>query len=391
MGRLKVMVVFGTRPEAIKMAPVVRSLEAAGQFETTLVSTGQHREMLDECLGVFALKPDHNLAVMEPEQRLAESTARVLEGMGRVCSQEKPQLVLVEGDTTSVVAAAQAAYYERIPVGHVEAGLRTGDKFNPFPEEINRRLVGVIADLHFAPTLSARSALVKEGVAPERVFVTGNTVVDSLLWVAGRVEERARGEIRSLVEGARGKSLILVELHRRENLGEPLASVCRALAKVGERGDVEVVFSMHKNPRVREIVERELGGKPGITLLEPPDYASFVLLMRECYLIVTDSGGIQEEAPTFRKPVLVARKVTERKEGVEAGVSLVVGTQERRIVSETERLLDDREHYRRMVGAGNPYGDGKASERIAQAILYYFGRRNSRPEEFTYDPPHRHY
>jgi UDP-N-acetylglucosamine 2-epimerase (non-hydrolysing) len=381
--RLKIMVVVGTRPEGIKMAPVAKELARQEDFQTLIVSTGQHREMLDECLQVFDLAPEYDLGVMAPEQGLAESTARVLEGMAQVCRREKPEMVLVEGDTTSVVAAAQAAFYERIAVGHVEAGLRTGDKFNPFPEEINRRLVGVVADLHFAPTHSAREALLSEGVAPEKVFVTGNTVVDSLLWVVEKEQKNAGEEVKRLLEQTAGKRLILAELHRRENIGEPLASACRALVKIAQRPDVEVVFSMHRNPKVREIILRELSGKQGVRLLEPPDYISFILLMKGCHFILTDSGGIQEEAPTFGKPVLVARKVTERREGAESGASRVVGTEEGHLFEEMERLLDDPESYSRMAGCGNPYGDGKAAERIVQAILYHYGRRHSRPEEFV--------
>jgi len=374
----------GTRPEAIKMAPVVRSLEGRKQFETVLVSTGQHREMLEEALRAFALRPDHDLETMVANQGLAESTARVLEGMAAVYRRQRPDIVLVEGDTTSVVAAAQAAYYEQIAVGHVEAGLRTGDKFSPFPEEMNRRMVGVLADLHFAPTPSAKDALLKEGIEPGSIFVTGNTVVDALLWVAERADKEAAQEAQSIVQEASGKRLILAELHRRESLGEPLASVCRALATMATRDGVEVVFSVHKNPKVQETVHRELARRPGVRLLEPPDYASWVLLMKSCHFIVTDSGGIQEEAPSLGKPVLVAREVTERKEGAEAGVSLVVGTEETRLVQEMERLLTDSNHYARMASGGNPYGDGHAAERISQAILYYFGQSPTRPDEFCY-------
>jgi UDP-N-acetylglucosamine 2-epimerase (non-hydrolysing) len=386
MNRLKVMVMVGTRPEAIKMAPVVRSLEGRKHFETVLVSTGQHREMLEESLRAFALRPDHDLETMVANQGLAESTARVLEGMAAVYRRQRPDIVLVEGDTTSVVAAAQAAYYEQIAVGHVEAGLRTGDKFSPFPEEMNRRMVGVLADLHFAPTPSAKDALLKEGVEPGSIFVTGNTVVDALLWVAERADKEAAQEAQSIVQEASGKRLILAELHRRESLGEPLASVCRALATMATRDGVEVVFSVHKNPKVQETVHRELARRPGVRLLEPPDYASWVLLMKSCHFIVTDSGGIQEEAPSLGKPVLVAREVTERKEGAEAGVSLVVGTEETRLVQEMERLLSDSNHYSQMASGGNPYGDGHAAERISQAILYHFGQSPTRPDEFCYRP-----
>jgi len=380
------MAVMGTRPEVIKMAPVARSLQAGPHFHPVIVSTGQHRQMLDEGLRVFDLHPHYDLRIMQPEQRLADTTAKVLLGIADLCRREKPDLLLVQGDTTTVVAAAQAAYYEKIPVGHVEAGLRTGDKFNPFPEEMNRRLVGVLADLHFAPTPSAREALLGEGTAPDRVFVTGNTVVDSLLWVADRADDQASQEVKALISDAAGKRLIVSELHRRENLGQPLASACQALAQIAQRPDVHVVFSLHHNPQVRKTVRKELQGKPSVTLLEPPDYASFVLLIKKCHFLLTDSGGIQEEAPTFGKPVLVARKVTERTESVQAGVSLVVGTDQQHVFAEMERLLNDAAHYSRMASGGNPYGDGKASERIAQAILYHFGRCPTPPQDFVFTP-----
>jgi UDP-N-acetylglucosamine 2-epimerase (non-hydrolysing) len=373
--RIKVMPIFGTRPEAIKMAPVVHALSADENFELVITVTAQHREMLDQFLQFFEMQPRYDLNIMREGQTLADITSRAVEGIDKVLRDEKPDLVLVQGDTTTAFVGALVAYYHKIPCGHIEAGLRTGDKFAPFPEEINRKLIGAVADLHFAPTLRAKQNLLREGVPERSIFVTGNTVVDALLWTLQRLPEPNRTN--------EGQRMILVTAHRRENWGEPMERICKALRRIANKfPDVQIVFPMHKNPVVREVAYRVMGDHDRIKLCEPPDYFEFVRLMRDAYLIVTDSGGVQEEAPTLGKPVLVLREKTERPEAVEAGVVKVIGTDEERIVAEVSRLLSDEGAYRAMQRAVNPYGDGRAAMRIKQAILHFFGKAE-RPAEFS--------
>lgn len=380
MKPLHVAVIFGTRPEAVKMAPLVLALRTRPErFRCTVIVTAQHREMLDQVLEVFGIKPDHDLDLMRPNQTLAGLTARVMTDLPPVLEEFKPDLVLVQGDTTTVLTAALAAFYLQIPVGHVEAGLRTDDRYNPFPEEINRRLTGRLANLHFSPTAWARDNLLAEGVEPETVFIAGNTVIDALQTVA-------EGELPAPADLPRnaldGKRLLLVTAHRRENLGEPLAEICRALKRIVEaEPDTALVYAMHRNPKVRETVEAILGGQERVHLIEPPDYLTFVSLMRQSALILTDSGGIQEEAPALGKPVLVLRRTTERPEGVDAGTARLIGTSEQDIVDAALELLRSGERYQAMAKAVNPYGDGAASVRILAAIDHHFGR-GVRPADF---------
>ncbi len=371
--KIKVMPIFGTRPEAIKMAPVVHTLSADERFEVVIAVTAQHREMLDQFLRFFEMRPRYDLNIMREGQTLADITSRAVEGIDKVLRDEKPDLVLVQGDTTTAFVGALVAYYHKIPCGHIEAGLRTGDKFAPFPEEMNRKLIGAVADLHFAPTKRAKLNLLREGVNDGNIFVTGNTVIDALLWTLKRLPEPPKESTRT----------ILVTAHRRENWGEPMERICRALKRIAsEFPDVRIVFPAHKNPIVREVVYREMGNQERIQICEPPDYFEFVRLMRDSFLIVTDSGGVQEEAPTLGKPVLVLREKTERPEAVEAGVVKVIGTDEERIVAEVSKLLTDGDAYKAMQRPINPYGDGKASLRIKQAILHFFTGAE-RPEDFN--------
>ncbi len=367
MDRPRVLCVFGTRPEAIKMAPVVRALAApSSDLEPVVCATDQHREMLDQVLGFFDLRPDHRLGVMRANQTPSEVMARVLERLPAVLDSVRPALVLVQGDTTTTLAAALAAFHARIPVGHVEAGLRTHRLDSPFPEEANRRLVGTLARWHFAPTAQARDQLLHEHVPASHVVVTGNPVVDALLWAVERLAGRSGG-LRLPVDA--GRRLVLVTAHRRESFGTPLRELCRALRELADRNpDVELVYPVHLNPQVQSAVRHVLQGHPRIHLLPPLRYWELVGLLRRCHLVLTDSGGIQEEAPALGKPVLVLRDTTERGEGIAAGTARLVGTSRRRIVAETERLLHDRAAYDAMARAHNPYGDGRASERIVGVL-----------------------
>ncbi|MBN1826794.1 MAG: UDP-N-acetylglucosamine 2-epimerase (non-hydrolyzing) [Candidatus Eisenbacteria bacterium] len=367
--RWTVAVVIGTRPEAIKMAPVVLSFrESDAPVRVVTVLTAQHREMSDEVLRLFRIEPDQDLNVMRPGQSLFETIARLLPGLERVYREEKPDLVLVQGDTTTTFVGGLAAYYLRVPVGHVEAGLRTRDKHNPFPEEINRRLTTVVADLHFAPTETARRALLAEGVPEKSIHVTGNTVIDALFRTLRETGEGGKEEL--LPAGLdRSRRWVLVTSHRRENWGAPLESICGALSDLTERyGDLEVIYPVHPNPNVRRTTDRLLRGRERIHLIEPLDYVRFVHLMNEAHLLITDSGGVQEEAPSLGKPVLVIREKTERPEAVEAGTVRLVGTDRERIVAEASRLLDSPEAYEAMARRHNPYGDGKACPRIVRAV-----------------------
>jgi UDP-N-acetylglucosamine 2-epimerase (non-hydrolysing) len=363
------MVVFGTRPEAIKMAPVVQALSCREGINCQVTVTAQHREMLDQVLQLFQIKPDFDLNLMKPGQTLTEITSRVLLGLTEILQQESPELVLVHGDTTTTFAAALAAFYAKIPVGHVEAGLRTGNKFSPYPEEMNRRLTASLTDQHFAPTTTARDNLLREGIAADSIYITGNTVIDALLATVRQDYDFSNEEIRRILAREEGRRMIMVTTHRRENLGEPMRQIYRALAEIlAQYPDTFVLFPVHKNPRVREVVEEVLGSDPRVHLIEPLDYEPFVNLMAKAYLLLTDSGGIQEEAPSLGKPVLVVRDTTERPEAVAAGTVSLVGTTYEKVFAELEHLLTDKQAYRKMATSINPYGDGQAAERIAGII-----------------------
>lgn len=367
----KVMVVFGTRPEAIKMAPVVEGLRAAEGIQTIVVATAQHRQMLDQVLELFGIVPDEDLNVMKPGQNLADLTAKVLTGMAEVMEKHAPDLVLVHGDTSTTLAASLAAYYHRTPLGHVEAGLRTGNVYSPWPEEANRRLTAPLSTLHFAPTEESRRNLLGEGIGEASIHVTGNTVIDALLAVVGKIETDpglASALALRFPFVSPDKRLVLVTGHRRENFGEGFEQICQALKEIASRGDVQVVYPVHLNPNVQGPVNRILAGVKGVHLIEPLDYLPFVYLMSRAHVIITDSGGVQEEAPSLGKPVLVMRDTTERPEAVQAGTVLLVGTDSRRIVQEANRLLDDEQAYEAMSRAHNPYGDGQAAARIVNVV-----------------------
>jgi UDP-N-acetylglucosamine 2-epimerase len=369
--RLKVLTVFGTRPEAIKMAPVIDALKAKSSTEVVVAVTAQHRQMLDQVLDLFGIHPDEDLDLMQPGQTLSGLTSRILQGMDAVIAKHRPDIVLVHGDTTTTLATSLAAFYNRTPVGHVEAGLRTGDLYSPWPEEANRKLTGALASLHFAPTERSRSNLLAEGIDADRIHVTGNTVIDALLGVTSRISldgalmATLAAQFRFLDPGRR---LILVTGHRRENFGDGFERICKALASLSERDDVQIVYPVHLNPNVREPVHQYLSGKHNIHLIEPLDYLPFVYLMRQAYIILTDSGGVQEEAPSLGKPVLVMRETTERPEAVAAGTVSLVGVDEASILDSAVRLLDDADAYRKMSEAHNPYGDGRSAARIADIV-----------------------
>ena len=369
MKKLRLMTVFGTRPEAIKMCPLVLEMGKYPDYIEPIVAvTAQHREMLDQVLELFNIKPDYDLNIMASGQTLYDITTRALTGLKEVIEEAKPDMVLVHGDTTTTFAGALAAFYAQVPVGHVEAGLRTGNKYSPYPEEMNRKLTGSIADMHFAPTSTSKANLLKENVNPETILVTGNTVIDALQTTVKADYEFADAEFNKIF--ARGNRLILMTTHRRENLGEPMRNVYKALRKVLEtHADVEAIFPVHKNPKVREIVQEELGGLDRVHLIEPMDYEPFANLMGKVDIVLTDSGGIQEEAPALGKPVLVLRDTTERPEAVDAGTVKLIGTAYEDVLRETNLLLDDSAHYKKMAEAANPYGDGKACERIIRTIL----------------------
>jgi UDP-N-acetylglucosamine 2-epimerase (non-hydrolysing) len=374
------MVVFGTRPEAVKMAPVVARLRESAEFRPIVVVTAQHREMLDQVLRLFDITPDRDLDIMRAEQSLFDIATRALAGLDPVLRELRPAMVLVQGDAASTMLGALAAFYHRIPVGHVEAGLRTHDKYQPYPEEMNRRLTSVLADLHFAPTPWARDNLLREGTPRERVVVTGNTVIDALRDVAGRPGV----ELPPGLPPLDGRRMLLVTTHRRENWGEPLRQVYLALLDLLERfPDVVVVFSVHPNPAVRRLADDILGGHPRAHLIAPPDYGPFVRLMARAYLILTDSGGLQEEAPALGTPVLVLREVTERPEGVAAGTVELVGTSRARIAERAARLLADAAARDAMAAVRSPYGDGQAARRIVGALRRWFGLAAAALDEFT--------
>jgi len=367
--KIKLMTVFGTRPEAIKMCPLVLEMRKYPEYIQPIVAvTAQHREMLDQVLDLFGIVPDYDLNIMTSGQTLYDVTSRALMGLKSVMEEAKPDMVLVHGDTTTTFAGALAAFYAQIPVGHVEAGLRTGNKYSPYPEEMNRKLTGAIADMHFAPTSTSKKNLLRENIAEKNILVTGNTVIDALQTTVRSDYHFADEDFNKVF--AAGHRLILMTTHRRENLGEPMRHVYRALKSVLETHEgVEAIFPVHKNPKVREIVAQELGHLSRVHLIEPMDYEPFANLMAKVDVVLTDSGGIQEEAPALGKPVLVLRDTTERPEAVEAGTVKLVGTAYEDVLRETNLLLDDEKHYRSMAEAANPYGDGRACERIVKAVL----------------------
>ncbi len=380
MNRIKSMIVFGTRPEAIKLAPVIRALESDERFDVRVAVTGQHREMLDQVLDVFGIRPHHDLNLMRHGQTPGDIVTGVLKDLDPILESERPDIVLVHGDTISTFAASLASFFRKVPVAHVEAGLRTDDPYDPFPEEMDRRLTGVLAHVHFAPTPRAKANLLSENVDPERIYLTGNTVVDALL---GTVRDEYVFDDPSLEAAvSSGRRILLVTTHRRENLGEPMRRIYRAFRELVDAfDDVEIVFAVHKNPAVRKLAEEMLGGVERIRLIEPPGYREFVHLLAASTLVLTDSGGLQEEAPSLGKPVLVLRETTERPEGVEAGTSVRVGTQTERIVRTAASLLTDPDAYGAMAKAVNPYGDGEASTRVKEALLHTF-EMGPRPADF---------
>ena len=383
MAKLKVMTVFGTRPEAIKMCPLVLEIRKhPDEIEPLVAVTAQHREMLDQVLHLFGITPDYDLNIMSAGQTLYDVTEKALRGLQKVLEEAKPDLVLVHGDTTTTFAGALAAFYAQIPVGHVEAGLRTGNKYSPFPEEMNRKLTGALADYHFAPTATSKANLLRENVPEAKIVVTGNTVIDALKTTVKKDYRFDDDALHEVLDS--GKRLILMTTHRRENLGEPMRHVYKALCEVlRTHPGVEEIFPVHKNPKVRQIVNEELGHLPQVHLIEPLDYEPFANLMARVDIVLTDSGGIQEEAPALGKPVLVLRDTTERPEAVSAGTVKLIGTAYEDVLRETNLLLDDAVHYRSMAEAVNPYGDGEACARIVNRILKEFGFDVEDLPEFT--------
>jgi UDP-N-acetylglucosamine 2-epimerase (non-hydrolysing) len=379
----KIITIFGTRPEAIKMAPLVKELEKREEIESKVCVTAQHREMLDQVLELFDIKPDFDLNIMKTKQSLTGITSRVLEGLEEVFQEEKPDMILVHGDTTTTFAGSLAAFYQQIKVGHVEAGLRTFNKYFPFPEEMNRKLTGSLADLHFAPTKGSKENLLREGIKESEIYITGNTVIDAMKHT---VEKNYVFENDELNNIDFSKKVIMITAHRRENWGEGIQNICIALNKiVEENSDVELVYLVHLNPVVKDVVFERLGGKDRIHLLSPLDTKETHNLMNRSFMVMTDSGGLQEEAPHLGKPVLVLRDVTERPEAVEAGTVKLVGTDIDTIVSEANELLRNNEAYSKMSKSINPYGDGIASRRIADAILKYFNLNSRNVDEFDTD------
>lgn len=383
MDKIKVMSVFGTRPEAIKMAPLVKQLEQTEEIESIVCVTAQHRQMLDQVLEIFELQPHYDLDIMQARQTLSGITTRALTGLEEVMAKEKPDLVLVHGDTSTTFAGALAAYYNQIQVGHVEAGLRTYDKYQPFPEEMNRKLTGALTDLHFAPTPLAKEHLLKENVSADSIFITGNTVIDAL---SHTIQEDYTFTVEELNHiDYQNKRVIAMTAHRRENLGEPLENICNAVKRIVlDYPDVEVVYAVHKNPAVMEVVEKTLGDMDRVHLTEPLDLKDMHNLMCRSFLVLTDSGGLQEEVPSMGKPVLVLRNVTERPEGVDAGTLKLAGTDEETIYTLTKELLDDKHAYAKMATAKNPFGDGEASRRIVENILFAFGKTAQPADEYDY-------
>lgn len=373
----KIMTIFGTRPEAIKMAPLVKALEKDAELEPVVVVTAQHREMLDSVLNTFDITPCHDLNIMKSGQTLSDITSKSMVLLEEVIKKESPDMVLVHGDTVTTFSGSLAAFYNQLPIGHVEAGLRSYDKYSPFPEEMNRQMVGVMADLHFAPTFNAAKNLLDEGKSSNNVVITGNTAIDAMNYT---INDNYTSQI---IDKHRNKKFILLTAHRRENIGQPMINVFKAVRKlIDQYEDLALVYPVHMNPRVRELAEAYLGHHDRIELIEPLDVIDFHNFAKHAYLIMTDSGGIQEEAPSLHKPVLVLRDSTERPEGVEASTLRVIGTNEDSVYEETKRLLDDKQLYKHMSEANNPYGDGNASNRIVNHIKYYFGLISDKPNHF---------
>lgn len=372
----RILVIFGTRPEAIKLFPVIAALKADPRLEPVVCVSAQHRGMLDQVLDIAGIVPDHDLDLMQPGQTLDGLTAALLTGLGRVMDEVRPARVIVQGDTATAMAGALAAYYRKLPVDHVEAGLRSGDNHHPWPEEVNRKIIGTMASLHFAPTETAAAALRRENIAPDRVHVTGNTVIDALHWVTGRIaaEPGLASGLAELEARFAGKRIIGVTSHRRENFGGGLEAIARAVRRIAAREDVAVIFPVHPNPNVRAVMDGALAGLPNVAMIEPLDYPHFARLLGLAEIMLTDSGGVQEEAPALGKPVLVMRETTERPEGVAAGTAKLVGTDEDRIVSGIFTLLDDKAAYEAMARAHNPFGDGQSSARIVELIANEVGQ-----------------
>ncbi|AFK85343.1 MULTISPECIES: non-hydrolyzing UDP-N-acetylglucosamine 2-epimerase [Thermoanaerobacterium] len=378
---LKVMPIFGTRPEAIKMAPLVKELQCADGIETVVCVTAQHRDMLDQVLRLFNVIPKYDLDVMKESQSLSDITSSVLRGLDDVLEKEKPDLILVHGDTTTTFVAALSAFYKKIKVGHVEAGLRSFDKWFPYPEEMNRKLTGVLTDLHFAPTQTAKDNLIKEGVDESSIFVTGNTVIDAMKYTVKENYVFRDDRLNSV--DYKNKKVIVVTAHRRENWGLPIENICNALRKIAiDFKDTYIIYPVHKNPVVRDTVFSVLDNLDNVLLLDPIDTDEMHNLLKRCYMVMTDSGGLQEEVPSLGKPVLVLRDVTERPEAVKAGTVKIIGTDFDRVYNEAKLLLTDKDEYDRMANAVNPYGDGNASKRIVQAIKYAFGMTDEKVDEF---------
>ena len=382
MERIKIITIFGTRPEAIKMAPLVKELEGRNEIDNKVCVTAQHREMLDQVLNLFNISPDYDLNIMKNKQSLTGITTKVLEGLKEIFEKEKPNLILVHGDTTTTFAGALAAFYQKIKVGHVEAGLRTHNKYFPFPEEMNRKLTGAIADLHFAPTVGAKANLLSEGITEKDIFVTGNTVIDAMEFTVDNEYIFENKELNSI--DYKNKKVIMVTAHRRENWGKGIENICIALKKIVEDNkDVELIYLVHLNPIVKDVVYKYLGREERVHLFAPLDTKETHNLMNKCFMVMTDSGGLQEEAPHLGKPVLVLRNVTERPEAVKAGTVKLIGTDKDNIIKNGNELIRNKNEYERMSRAVNPYGDGLASKRITEAILYYFGMRENCFKEFV--------
>lgn len=378
---IKVLSIFGTRPEAIKMAPLVKALEADSRFESYVCVTAQHRDMLDQVLEIFGIQPDFDLDIMKDRQTLTDITINALSGLEKVIKELQPDIILVHGDTTTTFVGSLAAFYNKVRIGHVEAGLRTFNKYSPYPEEMNRKLTGAMADIHFSPTGTSKENLLREGVQEENIYITGNTAIDALKTTVKKDFEFYTEELKKLDYDK--KRIIMVTAHRRENLGEPLENICRALKVIAEaHQDVEIVYAVHKNPAVRETVFGILDNVPRVHLLDPLDVDEMHNLMDRCFMVLTDSGGLQEEAPSLGKPVLVLRSETERPEAIEFGTLKLAGINEKDILELAETLLTDEKEYLKMANAVNPYGDGNASARIIDSLLYYFGAAKTRPGDF---------
>lgn len=373
--KIKVMSIIGTRPEAIKMAPVVKKLELDERFESVVVVTGQHRQMLDQVLDIFKIIPDYDLNIMKVGQTLSEITVRVIEKLDKIMKEVSPDIVLVHGDTTTTFAASIVSFYNQTKIGHVEAGLRTWDKYSPFPEEMNRQMTDVLADMYFAPTMLSKNNLIKENVLPKKIYVTGNTAIDAMKYT---VHENYS---HTLLDNKYKN--ILITMHRRENIGKPMIEVYNAINKlIQEHGDIQVIFPIHKNPIVRELADKHLISSDRVKVIEPLDVVDFQNFANNSYLILTDSGGVQEEAPSLGVPVVVLRDTTERPEGIQAGTLLLTGTEEEKVYSTTKLLLEDEMVYNKMAESANPYGDGNSSERIIEAIAFEFGVTTNRPMDF---------